>query len=237
MTRAVGIMLLLSVSAAAAEQSPLMRYEAMIVLLPAASGQAEITLRSVGIAPYVTPLTWELIDADNVLLDYGVLAIDAEHVLRFDAVAGEPLLLRMDAGLNGHRVESGVPWAVVASEDHHLRFNRPERDTFVWVPRDAEAVELHVLCESPNEGAAVALLDPDGETAASVSGEIAEWETLRAEAPAAGVWRVSVTESPPTHVDDVDFYLTGGAVPLVSMRPEWAEEIARAMLAVEAEAQ
>ncbi len=230
--RAIVLTLCLGASMATAELSPLMRYEAMIVLAPEADGPAQVRLTAVGIARYVTPLTWELSDTANRLLQYGMLPMGAERTVGFAGEAGQPLLLRMDAGLNGYRVETEVPFAVVASEAHHLRFNRPERDLFLWVPPGGEAFELRAVCESPNEGATLRLLDPAGAVAAEVSGEIATWEALAATVgpdAAERVWRLSITEAPPTHVDDVDFYLTGDVVPLVSIRADWAEAIGGAM--------
>jgi len=233
MRRAVISALFISMALpATAETSPLMRYEAMIVLVPEADGPAQVGLTAVGIARYVTPLTWELTDAANRLLQYGMLPMDTNRTVGFAGEAGQPLLLRMDAGLNGYRVETDVPFAVVASEAHHLRFNRPERDLFLWVAPGGEAFELRAVCESPNEGATLRLLDPAGAVAAEASGEIATWEALAATVgpDAAGrVWRLSIAEAPPTYVDDVDFYLTGDVVPLVSIRADWVEAIASAM--------
>ncbi len=225
-------------TAALVTASPGLRRETMVILAPSATADGKMKLESQTIHRYVTPLTFELYDEQNQLLQQGIVPLTGERELSLPAGAEGYQMLRLDSGLNRYVLTTETPHCFLASEAYRLRVNQFAGNLYFFVPEGCKRFEVRVLCESPNEGALCQVIDPEGNVAAQVAGEIAQWEALTVE-PAAAMcgkpWRLTIAKDETTVLDDVDLYLTGDVTPLMSMNPQWAAAIAPAMATMQEE--
>lgn len=213
-------------------QSPGLRREAMLMLVPDSPASGNITLNSQTMHHYVTPLSFELSDEENRLLQEGIVGLGSERQFSLPVYAAGPCLLRLDSGLNRYVVTTDIPHCYLASEAHWLRVNQFAGDLYFFVPAACEQFEVRAWCESPMEGAAIQVISPQGAVAAQAAGEIAQWEALKVQ-PAPELcgkpWRINIAKDETTILDDVDIYLTGDLTPLVSMKPDWVATMVPAL--------
>ena len=224
---------ILAVVSRASDGPPLLRKRAAVVLDTQAAVSPGMKLTSRRIGSYATPLSYELIDAENRLLSRGILGLDAEREVVVEAAT--PLcLLQLDSGLNGYTLHVNVPYCFVASKACNLRVNRFAGKLYFYVPHACKRIDIRALCQSPKEGAKLQIIDPEGGVRAAAAGEIAKWERLRAKPPAqlcGRAWALDISEQEGFVLDDVDMYIAGDVPPLFALKPEWVAGIAAKLAA------
>lgn len=138
-------------------------------------------------------------------------------------------LAQVDPGMNGAILTSDCPWAVLGSANHMMGVNGPGPQLYFYVPPDCAQFTLGAQSVSPNEGARLTVLDPDGKPAGVLDGELDREETLKMTVPPAArdrLWSLTwaKSETSKAALDDLNFWLDGDLTPLLFPQRDWAEK-------------
>ncbi|MBM4083767.1 MAG: hypothetical protein FJ272_03175 [Planctomycetes bacterium] len=212
-----------------ADDLPLLRRQAMVIVGTQGVAQPSVKLATRKIGHRTTPLQFEVIDDENRLLKRGFVGLNAERDVPFAPGKSRMCLFQLDCGLNGYHVQSSAPYAFLASKAYNFHSLAFAGKLHFFVPKDSKKVEVWGLCLSPNEGATLTVRDPEDKVAATLGGELPRWERMAVNPPphlCGKVWSLEIGKHQDLMLDDVEVYLDGDAPPILAVKPEWAARIA-----------
>jgi len=177
--------------------------------------------------PY--PLELLLVDDEGQARLEMALPIGTEMSQQIPGAAAPFYLLVARPGSNGTVFDVDRPWAIACGGgNRNLGSNQQVPQMHLYVPTECESLEVFIQAYSPNEGARVTLLDPDGNEALLLDGEFDAAETRNVPVPADMRGRVwSLTWAKPqtvdANLDDVNVAINGYLAPLLWKERQWAE--------------
>ena len=138
-------------------------------------------------------------------------------------------LVQADPGMNGAIFNCDCPWGMMASNTHRAGVNGSGPTLYFYVPPDCAEFTLGAQSNSPNEGARLAVLKPDGPEASVLDGELDREETVKVQVPPEArdkIWSLQwgKSQTTPAGLDDLNFWVEGRLTPLFFPQREWAEK-------------
>ena len=184
--------------------------------------------------PPHTGFQYKLLDEKNRVFEQGFVKTFDQKEILLSGCPTPTCLLQAELP-HGCQVQTYTPYAYVASKENFLRLKESGGKLYFYVPEDCEEVSILAMAGSPGEGASLRIIDPDGNVAASVGGELQSWKegrlTVRPKALDRGcAWMLQVRSHPGLLLDDVYVAVEGNAPPLLAVKPHWVELIGSQMM-------
>ena len=220
--------LLFCCAASPVSDRPLLRREIMIIVDTQGQAPPAVKLVSQRIGARVTPLRYDVLDEKSQLVTRGIVGLDAQQEVRLPATT-RMCLFQLDSGLNGYRFDTRLPYSFIASKTCVFHVYAFAGRLYFYVPQGCKGLKIWALCQSPSEGAALSVKDPEGNAAGFVGGELPRWEGI-AITPTPNLcgraWSLEISEYKGLALDDVELYIAGDAPPLLSLNPDAVVKIA-----------
>ena len=190
--------------------------------------------RRINERPPHTGFQYKLLDEESRVFGQGFVKTFDQREILLSGCSTPTCLLEVELP-HGCMVRTYTPYAYVASKENALRLKESSGKLYFYVPEDCEEVTIMGMAGSPGEGASLRIIDPDGNVAASAGGELQSWKEGRMTVRPKGLnrgcaWMLQVRSHPGLLLDDVHVAVTGGAPPLLAVKPHWVELIGSQML-------
>lgn len=213
-----------------AEAPPLVvRHTHRFVVVNTGDTPPVITLISRPFHTYADALAADVWAPEAVLRRTVNVALGKEESGPIPGPAAPLYLVEARPGMNGVVFLADRPWGVAADEQG-LGTNGAVPALYLYVPEGCTALRARCQAGSPNEGARVSILRPDGAEAHVFDGELDSPETAEIPVPQDGrgkVWAVTWerSRSVPAALDDVVLALDGRLAALLWPERSWAETL------------
>lgn len=163
--------------------APRLRYRNPLFILGKAGEPVRVRVENRQLANYLPGTQWVLCGPDGTHLQEGRLKVRETAEVAFTPAKDGTYLLVAASGQNAQELclLSGQPYGLSATKQHPLIVNGSLGRLYFHVPGGVSEFSLFVKAEgqAAGRGGKLALVAPDGQTAAHLEGDLGQWTELK----------------------------------------------------------